>query len=177
MSHQLRVPTGASDDGCTGQPVPWRRAVVGVEPERPLGNPDQLEPPAPEHPQRRTGPHECAERLDEFRYGEPGRVEVGRQAGRRQLAVGQVRLTGVLDFEGALAGDPLFDLAKAMFYLDPLQKEAVLTGYGPLGRPAAQDTLALYHLYFTLELWCWFAQIGEAHRLAALQSDLERMLA
>jgi aminoglycoside phosphotransferase (APT) family kinase protein len=28
------------------------------------------------------------------------------------------RLTGVLDFEGALAGDPLMDVAKALYYLD-----------------------------------------------------------
>jgi aminoglycoside phosphotransferase (APT) family kinase protein len=35
-----------------------------------------------------------------------------------EIAEGGVRLSGVLDFEGALAGDPLMDVAKALYYLN-----------------------------------------------------------
>lgn len=88
--------------------------------------------------------------------------------------LGGVRITGVLDFEGALAGDPRFDIAKAMFYLNAEQKVAVLEGYGAVADQRMLDALALYHLYFTLSLWCWFAQIGQTDRLDALRSDLAR---
>jgi aminoglycoside phosphotransferase (APT) family kinase protein len=85
-----------------------------------------------------------------------------------------LRLTGVFDFEGALSGDPLMDVAKALYYLDDESRRAVLDGYGVMGREHWSETLALYHLYFVLELWCWMAQIGETHRLADLASDLAR---
>ena len=38
-------------------------------------------------------------------------------------------LTGCIDFEGALAGDPLMDVAKALYYLDAQSRQAVLEGY------------------------------------------------
>jgi aminoglycoside phosphotransferase (APT) family kinase protein len=85
-----------------------------------------------------------------------------------------VRLSGVLDFEGALAGDPLMDLAKALFYLNVEERNAVLEGYGDTGRRQCSPTLQFYHLYFVLELWCWMAQIGNAQQLHALALDLER---
>jgi aminoglycoside phosphotransferase (APT) family kinase protein len=84
------------------------------------------------------------------------------------------RLCGVLDFEGALAGDPLMDVAKAAYYLDASSRGAILDGYGDLGRPRWSETLDLYHLYFVLELWCWMAQIGNTQPLDKLASDLER---
>jgi aminoglycoside phosphotransferase (APT) family kinase protein len=85
-----------------------------------------------------------------------------------------VRLSGVLDFEGALAGDPLMDLAKALFYLNAEDKSALLEGYGDTGRQQWSQTLEFYHLYFVLELWCWMAQIGNERPLHALALDLER---
>jgi aminoglycoside phosphotransferase (APT) family kinase protein len=87
---------------------------------------------------------------------------------------GTVRLTGVLDFEGALAGDPLMDLAKALYYLGEGPKRALLQGYGDMGREHWHQTLDLYHLYFVLELWCWMAEIGNTQPLGKLASDLER---
>jgi len=87
---------------------------------------------------------------------------------------GTVRLTGVLDFEGALAGDPLMDIAKACYYLGEDAKQAVLRGYGSTGREQWSQTLDLYHLYFVLELWCWMAEIGNRLPLAKLASDLEK---
>jgi aminoglycoside phosphotransferase (APT) family kinase protein len=83
-------------------------------------------------------------------------------------------LTGVLDFEGALAGDPLMDVAKALFYLADDTKAALLHGYGDMGRRHWSETLDLYHLYFVLELRCWMAQIGNKEPLDKLASDLER---
>jgi aminoglycoside phosphotransferase (APT) family kinase protein len=87
---------------------------------------------------------------------------------------GKLRLTGVLDFEGALSGDPLMDVAKALYYLDEESRRAVLDGYGAIGRDHWSETLALYHLYFVLELWCWMAQTGQPQRLAELARELAR---
>jgi aminoglycoside phosphotransferase (APT) family kinase protein len=86
---------------------------------------------------------------------------------------GELRLTGVLDFEGALAGDPLMDVAKALYYLDEKCTRALLDGYGSLHRAHGSETLDLYHLYFVLELWCWMAQIGKKERLDRLALELE----
>jgi aminoglycoside phosphotransferase (APT) family kinase protein len=83
-------------------------------------------------------------------------------------------LTGVLDFEGALAGDPLMDVAKALYYLDAESRRALLDGYGAMDRQHWLPTLDLYHLYFVLELWCWMAQIGNRQPLDQLALDLER---
>jgi hygromycin-B 7''-O-kinase len=82
-------------------------------------------------------------------------------------------LSGVLDFEGALAGDPLMDVAKALYYLDAGSKRALLDGYGAVDRAHWLQTLDLYHLYFVLELWCWMAQIGNSQPLDRLALDLE----
>lgn len=91
-----------------------------------------------------------------------------------EVANGAVRLTGVLDFEGALAGDPLMDVAKALYYLNAETRNAIIEGYGDMGRRHWPQTLDLYHLYFVLELWCWMAQIGNARALDKLALDLER---
>jgi hygromycin-B 7''-O-kinase len=87
---------------------------------------------------------------------------------------GSLLLTGVLDFEGALAGDPLMDVAKALYYLDAESRRALLQGYGAMDREHWSQTLDLYHLYFVLELWCWMAQIGNRQPLEQLALDLER---
>jgi len=68
------------------------------------------------------------------------------------IAQGTVRLSGVLDFEGALAGDPLMDVAKALYYVDEQGKSALLEGYGEMRRWQPSQTLDLYRLYFVLEL-------------------------
>ncbi|WP_316188418.1 MULTISPECIES: aminoglycoside phosphotransferase family protein [unclassified Bradyrhizobium] len=89
---------------------------------------------------------------------------------------GRVELTGVVDFEGALAGDPLKDVAKAIYYLSPEQREAFLGGYGPMSRTKIEPTLAIYRLLFSLELWCWYRQFGAAEKLAPLIEDLDRLV-
>jgi aminoglycoside phosphotransferase (APT) family kinase protein len=58
-----------------------------------------------------------------------------------------IRLTSVLDFEGALAGDPLMDVAKALYHLSDLAKIALLEGYGDMGRRRWSQTLDLSPLF------------------------------
>ena len=88
---------------------------------------------------------------------------------------GTLRLSGILDFESAIAGDPLMDIAKALYYFTPEdepKKAGLLAGYRALDRGDWQETLDLYRLYATLELWCWMAQIGNREPLASLAEDL-----
>jgi aminoglycoside phosphotransferase (APT) family kinase protein len=90
---------------------------------------------------------------------------------------GSLRLSGVVDFESAIAGDPLMDIAKALYYFtvkDEPKKAGLLAGYGAIERGDWQETLSLYRLYSTLELWCWMAQIGNREPLAGLAEDLWR---
>ena len=86
-----------------------------------------------------------------------------------------VHLSGILDFESAIAGDPLMDIAKALYYFtakDESKRAGLLAGYGALDRKDWQDTLDLYRLYASLELWCWMAQIGNREPLVRLAEDL-----
>src|ERR1700733_3302678 len=84
-----------------------------------------------------------------------------------KVASAGIELCGVLDFENALAGDPLMDVAKAAYYLGRDARQALLDGYGDLGQNDPQ-LLRLYHLYFVLELWCWMAKIGDLAPLERL---------
>ena len=88
---------------------------------------------------------------------------------------GAPHLTGIVDFENAASGDPLMDIAKALYYFtaeDAPKRDGLLAGYGTIERPDWQQTLDLYRLYGTLELWCWMAQIGRPERLAHLTREL-----
>ena len=90
---------------------------------------------------------------------------------------GSLRVSGVLDFESAIAGDPLMDIAKALYYFTPEdepKKAGLLAGYGAFDRGNWQEALDLYRLYASLELWCWMAQIGNREPLARLAEDLGR---
>jgi len=88
---------------------------------------------------------------------------------------GEPHLTGIVDFESATSGDPLLDIAKALYYFtakDAPKRDGLLAGYGTIGRPDWQQTLDLYRMYCTLELWCWMAQIGKREALADLTREL-----
>jgi aminoglycoside phosphotransferase (APT) family kinase protein len=90
---------------------------------------------------------------------------------------GSLQLSGILDFENAIACDPLMDVAQACYYFtldDEAKQAALFAGYGPIDRANLQDTLALYRLYCVFDLWCWFAQNGNHERLPKLTRDLER---
>jgi len=89
------------------------------------------------------------------------------------------RLTGVLDVGGAIAGDPLFDLAKTDYWStrgNRLKRHALFDGYGPTG-PDREDALRLYRPYHALELWNWFARDGrQPEMLARITEDLASLV-
>ena len=88
-------------------------------------------------------------------------------------------LTGILDFEHALAGDPLFDLAKT-FYFAPSQSEEMLGALTNSGRDLNRDWRAVFATYLTyhqLALWNLLAGLGVADRLPAIAEQLDRSLA
>ncbi len=91
-------------------------------------------------------------------------------------AEGSPQLAGIVDFENCTAGDPLMDMAKALYYFTPKdapKRDGLLAGHGTRDRPDWEATIALYRLACTLELWCWFAQIGKVDALPKLTAELE----
>jgi hygromycin-B 7''-O-kinase len=85
-------------------------------------------------------------------------------------------VTGFVDVENAVAADPLIDLAKTIQYdleASPVKRAALLDGYGP----ADPARLALYRLYHSLELWVFFASIGNTGPLPSITDDLRSLLA
>lgn len=89
------------------------------------------------------------------------------------------RVSGLLDFENVLAGDPLLDLAKTHCY-SPRRSETLLAalaeGYGEL-RAGWREALDLYVLYHWLELWDWYASLGQEEPLAGLADEMRRLVA
>jgi aminoglycoside phosphotransferase (APT) family kinase protein len=88
-------------------------------------------------------------------------------------------VTGFVDVEGAVAADPLLDLARTDYHAlrgDPARRDAFLTGYGPLP-PDWADRVAVYRLHHALDLWNWAAATGKPAYRARASADLERMLA
>jgi hygromycin-B 7''-O-kinase len=83
-------------------------------------------------------------------------------------------VTGFVDVENTIAADPLIDLAKTVQYdLDasPVKRAGLLDGYGPL--PAdGPARIELYRLYHALELWDWFASIGNTAPLTTIAADI-----
>jgi aminoglycoside phosphotransferase (APT) family kinase protein len=89
------------------------------------------------------------------------------------------RVTGIVDVENAIAADPLMDLAKTIQYgferpADAF--DALLDGYGPLGEDGP-ERIRLYRVYHALELWDWFASIGNAEPLDGIAAGLRSLLA
>ncbi len=90
---------------------------------------------------------------------------------------GALGLSGLLDMENAIAGDPLMDIARTLNYAirdDETKKAGFMAGYGRIERPNLKETLALYKFYDLLELWCWWTQIGDHERVAGLMPSLQR---
>lgn len=100
----------------------------------------------------------------------PGNILAKRQDGT-------LRLTGLVDLENAIAGDPLMDVAKTLNYSargDATKRAGLLAGYGPIDRPHWQDTVVLYEFYGLLELWCWWKQIGDHQRAESIMGQVAR---
>jgi aminoglycoside phosphotransferase (APT) family kinase protein len=77
---------------------------------------------------------------------------------------GALRLTGLIDFANARAGDPLMDLATALSccaHEDPTSRAPLLEGYGPVDHPDLDGALWLYVFFFRLSLWTWLMEIGD----------------
>ncbi|MFE2566723.1 hypothetical protein [Streptomyces mirabilis] len=71
------------------------------------------------------------------------------------------------------------DVAKTDYYSvhdDQDKREALCDGYGTL--PADwSERVGLYRLYHALELWDWFASIGNTAPLEGITGDIRRMTA
>ncbi|GIF00087.1 hypothetical protein Ari01nite_75510 [Paractinoplanes rishiriensis] len=84
------------------------------------------------------------------------------------------RLTGLLDWGDAGAGDPLFDLARLSMAPAPLVRE-FFAGYGLTRTPELDETLRRYRILFNLEVLAYEYRAGgdwfEAYR-RNLRSDL-----
>jgi Ser/Thr protein kinase RdoA (MazF antagonist) len=93
---------------------------------------------------------------------------------------GRLRLSGIIDFGDAFAGDAVSDLAKTLFCCEhdaPGSTPAILQGYGPVEHPNPALALWFYTMLHRVTMWWWLRQVGvigegEAHPLLA---DLEAM--
>jgi Ser/Thr protein kinase RdoA (MazF antagonist) len=86
-------------------------------------------------------------------------------------------VTGFVDVENAVAADPLIDVAKTLQYdlaASPVKRAGLLEGYGPLS-PSGATRLELYRLYHALELWVWFASIGNTQPLPGITDDIRSL--
>jgi aminoglycoside phosphotransferase (APT) family kinase protein len=95
-------------------------------------------------------------------------------------ASGTLRLSGILDFEGAHAADPLMDVAKTLYCdpdVDDAKRAALLDGYGEPAREDWRESVELYYLYYSLEFWCWMARLGNRESLPRLAAQMERYTA
>ncbi|WP_307845391.1 non-ribosomal peptide synthetase [Planomonospora sp. ID67723] len=91
---------------------------------------------------------------------------------------GSWHLTGVIDMENALGGDPLMDLAKTDYFAvrdDSVRRRELLAGYGELPADWAVR-VALYRLYHALDQWGWLATIGETDALAPITGEIRNCL-
>lgn len=87
-------------------------------------------------------------------------------------------VTGFIDVENAVAADPLLDFAKTDYYSmhgDPVKRAALVQGYGSLPDDWSERS-TLYRLYHALELWDWFASIGETSPLPGIVDDIRQLI-
>lgn len=87
-------------------------------------------------------------------------------------------VTGFVDVEGAVAADPMFDLARTDYFVlrhDTAKRDAFLGGYGSLPGDWA-ERVAMYRVHHALEHWNWAASRGKPASAARARSDLESLL-
>ena len=88
------------------------------------------------------------------------------------------RVSGLLDFENVLAGDPLLDLAKAHCYSRRRSEKtlaALVGGYGAV-RASWREAIDLYVLYHWVELWDWLAAVGQTESLAGIADEMRLLI-
>ncbi|MEU3164926.1 amino acid adenylation domain-containing protein [Streptosporangium sp. NPDC006930] len=89
-----------------------------------------------------------------------------------------LRMTGVIDMENALGGDPLMDLARTDYFAvrgDAERRRYLLEGYGDLPDDWP-ERLAFYRLCHALEQWHWLATLGETAALPVIAEQLRECL-
>jgi len=90
-------------------------------------------------------------------------------------------VTGVLDVGGAIAADPLFDLARTDYWSTrgtPGKRVGLREGYGESLREGRELALSIYALHHALELWNWFARAEDRGPVVReITADLERLAA
>ncbi|MFF5242816.1 amino acid adenylation domain-containing protein [Streptosporangium sp. NPDC000095] len=89
-----------------------------------------------------------------------------------------LRMTGVIDMENALGGDPLMDLARTDYFAvrgDAERRRYLLEGYGDLPGDWP-ERLAFYRLCHALEQWHWLATLGETAALPVIAEQLRECL-
>jgi hygromycin-B 7''-O-kinase len=87
-------------------------------------------------------------------------------------------VTGVVDVGGAIAANPLFDLARADYWStrgDPEKRVGLREGYGEPFGPDQEAVIEVYTLHHALELWNWFARARDLRHMQEIASDLERL--
>jgi hygromycin-B 7''-O-kinase len=88
-------------------------------------------------------------------------------------------LSGVVDLENALAGDPVVDLARLYSFNirgDAVKLDALFDGYGSVP-PDWDARRRLYQLVHDFERWIWHDQEGRGDRLATIVVDIRGLLA
>ena len=89
------------------------------------------------------------------------------------------QVSGVLDAGGAIAADPLFDLARTDYWATrgaPEKRAGLREGYGEPLRADQEAAIEVYSLHHALELWGWFARAPAGRRmLQEITSDLEHL--
>ena len=90
------------------------------------------------------------------------------------------RVSGILDFENLVAGDPALDFKPVHFHSDAPTRDlaALRRGYG--ARPGLFDDrfmrrLLVYELVFALELLWWKTRFGNTAGAAELVAKLDRI--
>ena len=87
-------------------------------------------------------------------------------------------LTGVLDFEHAVAAEPLFDLAKT-FYFAPQRTDALLAALTEPYEFSAntwRETFDVYLTYHQLQLWTLLARLNVTDRLPTVAAEINEVL-
>lgn len=80
-------------------------------------------------------------------------------------SAGDLRVSGLIDFGNARAGDSLFDLAKALFcsaHEDPRSSAPLLEGYGEIDHSDPEGVLWLYTLFHRVSMWATLTGFGQA---------------
>jgi len=110
-------------------------------------------------------------------------LQQGNVLAARDNEAGGLTLTGLIDFADAGAGEPLMDLALALFccaHEDPWSREPLLAGYGQIQHPESETALWLYTLYHRVVMWTHLKRRsiqGRAGDPVGLLRDLNEMCA